>query len=349
MSTTATRTRQRGQILPMGLALLVCGVLLLGLCFRLGARLLQAERLAMRTDLTAYSGGIQVARCLNILSYSEKLRMAGEIVGYIPTPWTKALGSGVEKLMNAFQKFFIPVAPWVVEADVVGIGLANELGALPLWNQADALGGFDVQRLRPDLRVKANNDDGKEQDSQNKDGQDSGTSFPGLDDSSQSSYHYQSKNGERHDLDQDQAGAVTENGPHGTEVTRYKDKSSHKYVARDKGGQKKSHGMTDQGPHYLAVFSVQTADDRQAWTRPALALGCAQVRIAGGDVNAFDLQHGADYAPYFVPMRDRSDDDGSVSGTNLSQILRLATQSGLLSGGLARGAEAMATALEVQH
>lgn len=306
----------------MGLALLVCGVLLMGLCFRLGARLLQAERLAMRTDLTVYSGGIQVARCLNILSYSEKIRMAGEIVGYIPTPFTKALGSAAEKLMSAFQKFFIPVAPWVVEADVVGIGLANELGALPLWNQADALGGLSLDRLRPDLKVKAaTGSDSKEdkqdkQDKQNGGGLGFGMAIPDLKDlgglfknappsmggegdegQDPSAYHYQSGDGQRHDLDQDQAGAVTENGPHGAQVTRYKDKSSHKYVAKDKGGGSQGHGMTDQGPHYLAVFAVQTADEQQAQARPALALACAQVRIAGGDVNAFNLKRGADYAP----------------------------------------------------
>jgi hypothetical protein len=377
MSPTATERGPRGQVLPLGLAMLACGVLLCGLCLRLGARLMQQERLAMRTDLTAYSGGIQVARSLNILSYSEKIRMAGELIGDIPLPITKAIGAGMDKAVAAFQKAFIPAVPWVIEADVVAVGLANETGAIPLWNQADALSSFSPSSLKPDLKVDASGSGGGGQSSSsgNNSGDNSagngglnlgslssldlgglgkllpgGGSQGGDDGQAGDGYHYQSGDGERHDLDPDQAGAVTEHGPHGTTVTRYKDDSSHKYVAKDKGKPSSGHGMTDEGGHYLAVLAIQTPDDQQPGLRPGLSIGCAQVRIAGGDVNAFDAQHGADYGVFFVPVRGGSDGDGGASNSGgWDKALGLARQAGLLPASLAPVVEACVNALQVQH
>ena len=358
--------------MPLGLAGLVCCVLLLGLVFRLGQRSLQQERVRMRADVTAYSGGIMLSRCLNILALSERLRVTCQDAVYTEE---------IAELISKFQKLFIPAAPWLVEADTVFVGYRNEVMAVPIWNQPDMADISGIQGIVPALRISnGGGSGGSDTNSSAGQGQNSGSdrepqgfgSLSGLlggltngklgsasdDDpgASNSAYHYTSGNGILHDLDQDQAGAVQEHGAKGGTVTRYKDKSTHKYVSQSKSGS--SNGLHDEGRHFLGVWVVQSAGARN----PGWVLACSQVRVAGGDVNADDSGHGADYRPYFVPVRGGRDahgdgDEGNHGDTDQDDadgggnpvLLSLASGLGMDLGPVKAFFTAASNAMEIQH
>jgi len=366
--------------MPLGLAGLVCCVLLLGLVFRLGQRGLQQERVRMRADVTAYSGGIELARCLNILSLSEKMRIIARDCVY-----TEELAEAIGK----FQKAFIQGAPWALEADTVFVGYQNQILAIPEWNQADMTGNA-VAGIIPSLKISENGQStadvgfkaasrvanpflligdaagllGASSSGQGagsgQGGDDSGFGSVGRmvggltggklgqDSDQDGAYHYQGKNGETHELDQDQAGAVQERGAHGATVTRYKDSTTHKYVAKNKAS---SGGLSDQGGHFLGVWAVQDPGGQN----PGWVLACAQIRVAGGDVDSSDHDHGADYRPFFVPVRGPADDDnqsddqdGAGSG-DFSAMLGLAKGLGMNLGPLKAAFNAASQFMEIQH
>jgi hypothetical protein len=389
MSLTATekedQERQRGQIMPLGLAGLVCCVLLLGLVFRLGQRGLQQERVRMRADATAYSGGIELARCLNILSLSEKMRITARDAIY-----TEELAEVIGK----FQKVFIQAAPWALEADAIFIGYQNQVLAIPEWNQADMTENA-FSGMIPSLKVSENGQssadvgckvasrfanpallafdaaglltqsDSKQSPASGSRSEDSGfASLGGVvngltggklggTSDQEDAYHYQSKDGESHDLDQDQAGAVQEHDSNGGTVTRYKDNQTHKYVAK---GKSSSGGLSDQGGHFLGIWAVQNPGDQN----PGWVLACSQVRVAGGDVDSNDGDHGADYRPFFVPVRgqtDGGDDQGDDQGNgqnggasgDFSAILGLANGLGMALGPVKAAINAGSQFMEIQH
>jgi hypothetical protein len=352
--------------MPLGLAGLVCCVLLLGLMFRLGQRALQQERVRMRADVTAYSGGIELARCLNVLALSEKMRVAFQDAVYTVE---------IAELISKFQKLFILAAPWLVEADTVFVGYRNEVMAIPVWNQSDMAGFSAVQGIVPRLRISSGGSGSSSNGSASSSGQgkDSGSgqepdgfgSLSGLlggltsgklgattdegGDAGSGAYHYQDGGGTIHDLDQGQAGAVQEHGAGGGTVTRYKDNSTHKYVSKSKTGS--SNGLSDQGQHFLGVWVVQSPGA----TNPGWVLACSQVRIAGGDVNSDDSEHGADYRPFFVPVRGGQDDQDGDSGKGGTQsggnpaLLGLAGALGMDLGPVRALFSSASQAMEIQH
>jgi hypothetical protein len=374
--------------MPLGLAGLVCSVLLLGLVFRLGQRGLQQERVRMRADVTAYSGGVQLARCLNLISYSEKLRTILQ---------DAVVTEGFAAALGEFQNAFIYAAPWVVEADTIFIGYRNEILTIPIWNQQDMAGSSALSGLFPKLKVSKGGTEGSgrgsnqasSQDSRQGTGQNSGESGqsrtgsgigtysfsslgtilgdlngsgPGSTDSSNansagggtgsgSAYHYESNDGELHELDQNQASEVDERGAHGTTVTRYKDNKTHKYVSKSSLPQS-GMGLTDQGGHYLGIWAIQSPKAQS----PGWVLTCSQVRVAGGDVDAMDFSHGADYRPFFVPVRGDSQDgtddqDGSQSkgSADYSGFFSLARGLGMDLGPVQAFFNAGSRVLEIQH
>jgi hypothetical protein len=357
--------------MPLGLAGLVCCVLMLGLVFRLGQRSLQQERVRMRADVTAYSGGIELARCLNILSLSEKMRVACQDAVYTVE---------VAELISKFQKIFILAAPWLVEADTVFIGYRNEVMAVPVWNQSDMAGLSAVKGIVPALRISSSGGSGSSSKSGGS-GQDKGAgtdsepegfgSLGGLLGSltdgklggaanedgggDSSAYHYQSGDGTIHDLDQNQAGAVQEHNANGGTVTRFKDDTSHKYVSKSKAGS--SNGLSDEGGHFLGIWVVQPPGAGN----PGWVLACSQVRIAGGDVNSDDSEHGASYRPFFVPVRggqngqgdagggDDGNSQGSTDDGGNPAILGLAAGLGMDLGPVRALFTAASQAMEIQH
>jgi hypothetical protein len=67
-------------------------------------------------------------------------------------------------------------------------------------------------------------------------------------------------------------------------------------------------------------------------------------------VNAFDGQYGADYAPFFAPVRDADDDgSGSPQGGAWAQVVALARSLGLAGHGAGLALQAGAQAMQVQH
>jgi hypothetical protein len=377
--------------MPLGLAGLVCCVLLLGLMFRLGQRGLQQERVRMRTDVTTYAGGIQLARCLNILTLSENMRIVARDAVY-----TEELAEAIGK----FQKFFIQAAPWVVEADTIFIGYRNGILAVPIWNQADMADGDSAAGIVPSLKISENGSSnmdkafkatnrilnvgtvglanylgekatdralksfGTQGDGGNQNapansfasmgsmlGKMTDGKVGGASDGQDGAYHYQDKDGQYHDLDQSQASAVQEHGAKGGTITRYKDNQSHKYVSKNKGG---GGGLSDEGGHYLGTWAIQSPGDQKlGWV-----LACSQIRVAGGDVDFSDHDHGADYCPFFVPVRGGQDhqsngDEGGNSpaegSDDFSALFGVASGLGVNLEPVKAALTAGSDFLEIQH
>ena len=142
--------KARGQILPLGLVGLFALILLLAFTLRLSTRLIQRERTRMRTDVTLYSGGIQYSRGLNLLAATEQL-LAGA--------WSFFLLSGgagypVVSGIQRIQTVLLIATPWLVEASTVGLGAANGLLAVPIWNKRVLLEPPINNSLKPDLNVE---------------------------------------------------------------------------------------------------------------------------------------------------------------------------------------------------
>ncbi len=138
---------ERGSLLPMLALTLLTAALLFGFMLRSGQLLVAHARAQARTDVVAFSGGVNYARALNVLAASDQA-LAG------------AAGLALVTLGTQSQPFFyiqkaqragIQVLPWVTAASVPQLGARNGMAALALWNTQSPLP--DPRALKPDIHV----------------------------------------------------------------------------------------------------------------------------------------------------------------------------------------------------
>ncbi|MEW8624462.1 MAG: Tad domain-containing protein [Candidatus Thiodiazotropha sp.] len=87
-----TRRKQKGQALPLGIALLVSSVLFALVLFNTGQTASEKSRLTNTADAAAYSGLIWQARALNFQAYTNRAMVANHVsIGQMVslTSWTK--------------------------------------------------------------------------------------------------------------------------------------------------------------------------------------------------------------------------------------------------------------------
>lgn len=140
--------RQQGQVLPLGLALLLFGVLGAFVLFNTGQVATDKMRLANTADAAAYSGVLWQARALNFQSYTNRAMVANQVsiaqavtlqswVAYgavssenlstvlKPVPVLNAIASGLESGLSVVEKALSPVTKAIVAVvDVVNRGLS---------------------------------------------------------------------------------------------------------------------------------------------------------------------------------------------------------------------------------
>lgn len=140
--------RQKGQVLPLGLALLLFGVLGAFVLFNTGQVATDKMRLANTADAAAYSGVLWQARALNFQAYTNRAMVANQVsiaqavtlqswVAYgavssenmstvlKPVPVLNAIASGLETGLGVVEKALSPVTKAIVAVvDIVNRGLS---------------------------------------------------------------------------------------------------------------------------------------------------------------------------------------------------------------------------------
>jgi len=127
------RTYQRGQVMPLGLSLVVAGALFGLVLFNTGRVVSDKTRLVNAADAAAYSGLVWQARALNFQAYTNRAMVANQVAmaqavslrswalyGKIATgninrvlggvPFVGALTSTMEAGMDASEKMIAPIA-----------------------------------------------------------------------------------------------------------------------------------------------------------------------------------------------------------------------------------------------
>ena len=140
--------RQRGQVFPLGLALLLFGVLGVFVLFNTGQVATDKMKLANTADAAAYSGVLWQARALNYQAYSNRAMIANQVsiaqavtlqswaaYGAVaseniatvvkPVPVLNVIASGLETGLSVVEKVLTPVTKAIVSVvDVVNRGLS---------------------------------------------------------------------------------------------------------------------------------------------------------------------------------------------------------------------------------
>lgn len=298
------RPAERGQALPM---VLVAGVFLTGfilMAFSLGRALLERERVRGRVDATAISAAVDYARCLNILTVTEKsqsfawLGDAALLIesggGYLANIITgKSLAGAVAKIQDAL----LDVGPWVLEAGAVNLARENGLVAAPLWNLENGEATIDGRRALPDFNITRREPVKGFQDS-------SGSDAPLPRPNEESAYNRNQRNPRRRVGVEARDVEEVRFKRNGRWVTAYRQKRDKKFVA--KSAVKKSGvptDLVDAGEHsliFIAWSESKGSESSLLYPVPAM-FGAAKVRIAGGDMDMFSF-NSSEYGPYFVPV-----------------------------------------------
>ncbi len=139
--------RQEGQVLPLGLGLLVFGVLGAFVLFNTGKVATDKMKLANTADAAAYSGTLWQARALNFQSYTNRAMVANQVsiaqavtlqswVAYgavaseniatvlQPVPVINVVADGLQRGLDVVERIVTPVAQAMLSVvDVVNRGL----------------------------------------------------------------------------------------------------------------------------------------------------------------------------------------------------------------------------------
>ena len=147
-------TRQRGQALPLGLAMILVGVLGALVLYNTGSAATDKARLANAADAAAYSGLLWQARALNFQAYTNRAMIANQVsiaqgvslsswMSYASTtadnlervlgalPFVGPLTSGMARALNALDGVIQPIAAAMVETlDTITDGLSKSQQAM---------------------------------------------------------------------------------------------------------------------------------------------------------------------------------------------------------------------------
>lgn len=343
--------RQRGQVLPLALMMLVALMGLASLLLNTGRLLVKRERARVAADLTAYSGGVDYARGLNLLGSLNKIQA---IVDIVVTYYTA--GEGLYDCNALFVKFSDPVAgtgsyeksyagnsynmglmPVMAVASTIAMGSANGVVAIPFWNQEKLT---QVQKAGPSFNLTRTHVSGL-LSTVGRAIADIGTDFKdllgedlmgslgalipifdsGKDDNA---YSYKKrKGGQKVNVDSrfvKKVRITDKKSGRSREQYVYTDPSSDrkKFVKKDDGDEL-PFTLAETGRHSVTVWALKAADSgSKSRFFPDLpqVLAAAKVEVGGADLDVFNLSHFADFGVYFVPL----DEKGLMADTELPDL-----------------------------
>jgi hypothetical protein len=324
----------------MALAAFIAGTLLFLFLVRAGGLLVQRERARMRTDVTAYSIGVDYARALNVLAMTEKMVSAGHVATFIP--FVGASARAMVEFLQKVQRAFLDYGPWLNEASAAHLGLQNGLVAAPLWNTRDLIQDFDAENFLPDYNVRMRGlkaliseelsallktevkaekvaktvrdlEEGAKEAIPAKNLEKVQSllkkSLPGVDLSwllKRTGYSYKPKSGAPRVYVRDEEGTTQlERKAGGGHIVRSHDNPSGKKVHVEKGLDLDLPVDLDDDPqsHYITLIAplVPALEPLARKDQPWI-WSIAQVQVDGGDMDTFSM-HSASYRPRLVPVR----------------------------------------------
>jgi hypothetical protein len=321
------------------LAGFAAGTLLFLFLVRAGGLLVQRERASMRTDLTAYSIGVDYARALNVLTLSEKIVSTGEVASFLPVVGGSA--QVLVRFLQKVQKYFLEFGPWMNEASAAYMGLQNGLIAVPLWNTRDLIQDLGVESILPAYNVEVRGLLGLITEALNSllktkiqekvvaqtiRGLEQKTketlstkgvqkiqsllkkSLPGVDLSwlfKKTGYSYQPKDGKPRVFVAEEEGTTQlERKSGGGHIDRSHDDRSGKKVHIEHGfALDLPVDLEETGKHFITLIAP-TVPALEPLARPGQPWiwSVAQVQVDGGDMHTFSM-HSCEYRPRFVPVR----------------------------------------------
>ncbi len=309
---------QRGQALPMALG--AC-LMVLALCLfsiKAGRLVLDRVRNRHRADITAFSAGVDYARAMNLLAYSEKALG----VSYASTVILPMAGGRAVKMVRGLQDSVLKAGPWMVEASMAHLGWENGLMVVPVWNGSGLKPGFNVVTKGPVEYIAEGIETLKEAaaklglefatakaaeiaDEAITQAARSGRGREVLEELGYVRPEYSRQprgGGPRVEVPEDQIEVEVHVGKDGRREVRYKDKKTHKYMKRtDKADSSLPLDVDDLGGHSILILaaSLKQEPGKRMWS-------ASKIQVAGGNLDIFGSDS-AEYGPFFVPVRSGED------------------------------------------
>jgi hypothetical protein len=327
MPLPSPRADQRGQILPLGLALLLSACLGMFLLISLGRILVARERHRMQADLTAHAGAIDLARSLNITAMINKIQAAILAVDLASVAGTSSAWNAHRALCALVDRAYL-AAPYLPEATVLYVGSQNQLKAVPVWSKGasgdpSALPTLNLERryliggLESALTSLMGN--GSSSDSSNSLPDASASGPP-------AKYTYVRKqDGQEVTVDSSEVQQVIfkEHGKIRTE-SRKRDPITGKvkFVKENSTADPFPLDIVETGPHRVTVIGWadnQDQFDSALLPRPPAQTVIASAEAGGGDTSASALDPNADFDAYLISV-----ERGLELGSDYQRALNIA-------------------------
>ena len=306
---TPSHDQQSGQILPLGLALLLVACASLFLFISLGRVLVARERHRMQVDLTAHAGAVDLARCLNIAAALNKTQMAIFAVSAYPPATLLAWANHVNssRIIDAGMK----VAGAIPEASVFYVGYQNGLKAIPVWSKGSEGDPSPLPTLNLQRRYLTTSlGDALAQVGQAFKGNEpppSADPTSGL----RHKYSYQPRiGGEEVSVDSSQVEKVIFRDRNGKlrQQSRQRDPANGKvkFVKESSTSDAFPIDLVELGPHRVTVIGFadnQDLYDSRLLPRPPAQTVIASAEAGGGDVKMSALMPNADFDAYLIPVQ----------------------------------------------
>jgi hypothetical protein len=285
---------------------------LLMFLFNVGRLLAQRERTRMQTDVSAMSGAVIYARCLNFYSLVKKVDQGSEaaslLVGWFPWggEFVDAFYEIVDEIKSEFQEF----SPYLVLGCTEWTSIQNGLLAVPYWNVKDFFDpDANVQGFTPSLNFDTDEDSSST---------DSGSSVGNAGSSSDHYSYHQKSDGDLIQVDNSQVSQDQNGGATGS----YRDSQTGRFVHRDQGS-----GGQAEGEHSITLLTYDLLRPTEKLSAGMKDLphfiSISKARVAGGNFDfssSSSLQWGAFLAP--VTVKDPSQDlpDLQIPSTGIGAI-----------------------------
>jgi hypothetical protein len=292
---------QGGQVLPASVLLLAAVLLFIAFMLGVGRLVIQKEEARMRTDLVAYSVGVDYSRVLNLCSISNKVlaasaaaKLAGALFPAL-AGWSLLAPSPAE--IQKAQDLVVQVGPCMVLAEAEWLGHENGLDAVLRWNQEDG----QEPSFKPDFNLRRRY---------------LGEVIAGLGSASRETYTY---------VDED-TGEVIEIEKSRVHTEYYRRKSGRRqrvyravdakgrsiFVKRTPASQDLPWDLAETGPHNVLVtaacplLSDPSGLFHSSLSNLPLMMSKSKVEVGGGNME-ISQPDAASYGAYLIPVsRDKS-------------------------------------------
>lgn len=301
-------------MLPIALAGVVAVIMLIFFTVNTGRLMIERERTRMRTDVTALSGAVVYARCLNLYVLTKKSETISDLASVLP--YVGEVFAVISEFIGALKKGIKGFGPYATLGATELVAYNNGLAAVPYWNVKDF---YDISALGKGISPNLNFDNNENSNA-------SGAGGSGGD-SSQRRYSYKKKsNGEVVDVEEGRVKDDTQGKARG----RSRDKITGKFVKKEKGRSEGEHSLTllssdwfrpseearaglKELPHFYSISRARVAGGNFDFlSTSSMNWGCflAPVTVKESPAGAIDISE--------IPETGISSADAVIAKANLA-------------------------------